>query len=358
MKTEHLLIIRFSAMGDVAMAVPVVYALAHQYPHLRITMLSRPFARPFFENLAPNVGFMEADIKGEYRGMKGLNALYRRLTAKNFTAIADLHNILRSGYLRMRFNIDRYTVAHINKHRSGRRQLTNQAHKLLQQQPSSFQNYADVLAALGYPVKWEPTETTAPTFVSLFPPEGGPLYTITSRIGEKKGFQQWIGIAPFAAHQGKIYPTELMEQVIEGIARNHPSCRIFLFGGSDEERAQLDTWATRYSHCTNASSLLANLSEELILMSHLHVMVTMDSANMHLASLVNTPVVSVWGATHPYAGFLGWRQQAANCIQLDLPCRPCSIYGSKSCLHGDYRCLRGIQPQAIVDRVEAVLNNQ
>ena len=123
MKTEHILVIRFSAMGDVAMTVPVVYSLAKQYPHVRITVLSRPFARPFFTDLAPNIGFMEADIKGEYKGIKGLNALYRRLVAKQFTAIADLHSVLRSDYLRMRFNLDNFKVAHIDKHRKGKRKL-------------------------------------------------------------------------------------------------------------------------------------------------------------------------------------------------------------------------------------------
>ena len=96
MKKEHILVIRFSAMGDVAMTVPVVYSLAHQYPDIRITVLSRAFARPFFEDLAPNVGFMVADLKNEYKGIKGLNALYRRLAAKQFTAVADLHSVLRS----------------------------------------------------------------------------------------------------------------------------------------------------------------------------------------------------------------------------------------------------------------------
>ena len=96
MKTDHLLIIRFSAQGEVAMFVPVVSSLARQYPDLRITVLSRPFARVFFDELAPNVGFMEADLQGEYRGVKGLNALYRRLIAKNFTAIADMHDTLSS----------------------------------------------------------------------------------------------------------------------------------------------------------------------------------------------------------------------------------------------------------------------
>ena len=110
MKHDHILIIRFSALGDVAMTVPVVYSLAQQYPDVRITMLSRPFARQLFENIAPNVNFMEADLKAEYHGVKGLNALYRRLVAKQFTHIADLHNVLRSEYLRMSFNLGRYRV--------------------------------------------------------------------------------------------------------------------------------------------------------------------------------------------------------------------------------------------------------
>ena len=137
MKTEHILIIRFSAIGDVAMAVPVVYSLATQYPHVRITMLSKAFARPLFENLAPNVSFMEADIKNEYHGVKGLNALFRRLKAKHFTAIADFHHVLRSDYLRLRFNMNRYHVEHINKHRKGKRRLTSTHHKRMEKQPDS-----------------------------------------------------------------------------------------------------------------------------------------------------------------------------------------------------------------------------
>lgn len=350
MKTEHILIMRFSAMGDVAMAVPVVSALAQQYPHLRITVLSRPFARPLFEDMAPNVGFMGADIKGEYRGMKGLNALYRRLVAKNFTAVADFHSILRSSYLRMRFNLARYRVEHIDKHRSQRRKLTAQQGKCLEQIPTSFQNYADVLARLGYPVKL--------SFKSIFPPTGGNLRLLPAAIGEKKAFQQWVGIAPFAAHKGKIYPTEKMEQVIAEVTRRHPSCRIFLFGGGEEEHRVLNSWAGRHPNAINASALLGGLQQELILMSHLDVMVSMDSANMHLASICGTRVVSVWGATHPFAGFMGWNQSTADAVQADMPCRPCSIYGNRPCLRGDYACLTSIQPEAIVQKVERVLSEK
>lgn len=350
MKTEHILIIRFSALGDIAMMVPVVYSLAKQYPHLRITVLSRPFARPLFEELASNVGFMEADVSNEYRGVKGLNALYRRLMAKNFTAIADLHNIIRSKYLRLRFNLGRHKVAHVNKHHGEKRRLTNQNNKQLRQLTTAFQNYADVFAELGYPVKLE--------FTSIFPQEGGNLHLLPPQVGERKGFQQWIGVAPFAAHRNKVYPLDKMEEVIQTIIQKHPSCRIFLFGGGGKEKEVIDGWQQKYEACTNASALLRSIDKELILMSHLDVLVSMDSANMHLASLVNTPVVSVWGATHPYAGFLGWKQDTAHIVQVDLPCRPCSIYGRKACARGDLACMHEIQPVNIINKVEEILSRR
>ena len=386
-------------MGDVAMTVPVVKSLAQQYPDLRITVLSKPFARTLFDGLAPNVSFMGADIKGEYHGIKGLNALYRRLTAKNFTAIADLHSILRSSYLRMRFNFDRYRVAHIDKHRAMRRALTATNNKQLVQLPTPFEGYADVLAQLGYPVNIN--------FTSIFPPEGGDLKLIApfingkSKSGEEKKLserekaireetacegaetkalsegaegkreeekvlsekeeeevkaeslkprgEKWIGIAPFAAHKGKIYPLEKMERVIELLLEREPNCRIFLFGGGAEERELLTQWESRHDRCTCA--LLGSLYNELVLMSHLDTMVSMDSANMHLASLTGTRVVSVWGATHPFAGFMGWNQSPADAVQTTLPCRPCSIFGNKPCLHGDYPCLNSITPEEIVERV-------
>lgn len=348
MRTEHILIIRFSALGDVAMTVPVVDSLARQYPDVRITMLSRPFARPFFEYMPQNVGFMEADLKHEYYGVKGLNALYRRLTAKNFTAIADFHSVLRSDYLRMRFNIDRYKVGHIDKHRAARKQLVSQTDRRTEPLPTPFECYADVLARLGYPVKID--------FTSIFPPGGGDMSRLPAEFNTPKADGEvWLGVAPFAAHSGKVYPTDKMEKAVRLLADRLPGCRLFLFGGGESETAVLNEWTTRFSRCVNASARLGGIGSELILMSHLDAMVSMDSANMHMASIAGTPVVSVWGATHPLAGFTGWGQDPADAVQADLPCRPCSIYGNKPCLRGDYLCLNSIPPEEIAARVELVL---
>lgn len=166
----------------------------------------------------------------------------------------------------------------------------------------------------------------------------------------------WVGLAPFAAHAGKIYPEEKMRDLIALLNQRHPSWRFFLFGGGGRERDLLTAWAEPFPKTQCVGTLLHSLDEELILMSRLDAMVSMDSANMHLASVVGTPVVSVWGATHPFAGFMGWGQPAENAIQVEgLPCRPCSVYGNTPCLRGDFACMAGIAPERIVKRIEEVV---
>ena len=330
------------------MTLPVVYSLAKEYPDVRITVLSRAYARPFYEDLAPNVNFMEADLKGEYHGMRGLNTLYRRLVAKQFTHVADLHSVLRSEYLRLRFNMGRFRVEHMKKHRRERRHLLKPRKRQRRPLPTSFENYLEVFRRLGFPIN-------NPSFTSIFPPEGGNLNLVPAAIGAKRSWEHWIGVAPFAAHKGKIYPVEKMQQVVALLLEQHPKARVFLFGRGEEEEAVFSRWTKLMPRCVSVGANTETLHQELIVMSHLDVMVSMDSANMHLASLTNTPVVSVWGATHPYTGFLGWGQKMENTVGVDMDCRPCSIYGQKQCRKGNYPCLNAIRPETIVEKVNLLL---
>ena len=149
-----------------------------------------------------------------------------------------------------------------------------------------------------------------------------------------------------------------MEIVIQLLIQGYPQARLYLFGGGKNETPVMNEWAAKYPQVINASALLDGLSQELTLMSHLNVMLSMDSGNMHLASLVHTPVVSIWGATHPYTGFMGWNQDVANAVQIDLPCRPCSIYGNKPCMRGDYACLNNVAPETIVEKTMNILKQK
>ena len=332
---KKLLIIRFSALGDIAMSVPVVHDLAMQYPDLDITMLSREMARPLFERLPNNVHFIGADLNGRHKGLLGLERLRNDYHLEDFDYIADFHNVLRTFILRIDNQMRGQKVAIIDKGRKGKRALTRQKNKVFVQQATSFERYAKVLEQLGFPIK--------PQFVKLDYSAFCETQKATNEI--------WIGIAPFAKHEAKVYPLEKMEQVIKALSERG-NTTVFLFGGGNEENEQIERLCAEYSHVKPAKSQ-QGLKGELALMGQLDVMLSMDSANMHLASLVGTRVVSVWGGTHPYAGFLGWNQKASDCIQLDLPCRPCSVYGNKACFRGDYACLNGIAVEDIISIIQS-----
>ena len=99
-----------------------------------------------------------------------------------------------------------------------------------------------------------------------------------------------------------------------------------------------------------------SMNDELAEIAKLDLMISMDSANMHLASMCDVPVLSIWGATHPYAGFMGWGQPLDHAIQVELPCSPCSVFGNKACYRGDWACLQQIEPATVVvDNVYRVL---
>ena len=86
-------------------------------------------------------------------------------------------------------------------------------------------------------------------------------------------------------------------------------------------------------------------------------MLTMESANMHLASLVDLQAMTIWGPTSPACGYQGYNQVVQDDIQLEMDCRPCSITGDKPCKYGDYRCLRNISPDDIAQRVIAAVEH-
>ena len=341
----RILIMRLSALGDVAMTVPVVTSLALQYPQLEITVLSREQFRPLFNIMPANVSFIGGQFNNKHRGIEGLNRLYAELKPMKFDYVADFHDVLRTKYLRMRFAMTGAAMEHIDKDRKAKRRLTRRDDKVLVSLKSSFRRYADVLENLGFPILLN--------FTSIYGQGTGDFKLIEPIVGARSEGETWLGIAPFAKHKGKIYPLEKQEKVVAHFA-NRPNTRVFLFGGGADEKAIVDGWVAKYPSLT---SLIGKLSfdQELNVISHLDLMLSMDSANMHLASIVNTPVVSIWGATHPYAGFLGWKQLPVNCVQLDMSCRPCSIFGDKPCFRGDYACMYDITPEQVIEKVEGVL---
>jgi ADP-heptose:LPS heptosyltransferase len=323
----RVLVIRFSALGDVAMTIPVLYSVANRYPEDEFVFLTKETLQPLFVNKPDNLEIFPVDTKGKHKGAGGMLKLLRELREKEIEQVIDLHLVLRSIGIDCYFKLKEKKVAAINKGKKEKNRLTRKHNKTLTPLKSSIERYQQVFEDLGYDASLD--------FTSLF-------------TDKDKKDETWIGIAPFAKHPGKIYPFGQMEKVIQ-LLNEKPDIRIFLFGGKDDG-SLLDFWAGKYERVESRAGYLS-FPEELSLINNLNVMLSMDSANMHLASLVNTPVVSIWGATHPHAGFYGYKQDIRNAVQADLKCRPCSVYGNKRCCNGSYDCLNRIEPESIVEKI-------
>ncbi|MDE6266657.1 MAG: glycosyltransferase family 9 protein [Muribaculaceae bacterium] len=346
---KRVLVARFSALGDVAMAIPVLYSAARCYPDVEFIFITRPAMTSMFVNAPVNLKPVGVDLKGKYAGTTAMWHLFKDLRREyGFEAFIDLHDVIRTQLLGLFCRLHRIPVRRIRKGRRGKRALTRRTGKIMLPLTSSRARYRGVFYAMGLPLEER--------FDGLFGRSKAPVDMLPDFARSHSEGERWIGIAPFAAHKGKIYPKEMMERVVEELASDTRN-RLFFFGGGASEEQILDGWVNRFPGTVSLAGRRLGFPVELALMSHCDVMVSMDSGNMHLASLVNTPVVSVWGATHPFCGFKGWHQRDCNMVQLPLTCRPCSVFGDKPCHRGDYFCLKGINPSKIVDKVKSVIDS-
>ena len=338
-----ILVIRLSAIGDVAMTVPVIYSAAKANPQHTFTVLTQAFLIPVFMNRPANVDVIGINTKAAEKTLGGLLRFASALVKYESDVVLDLHNVIRTLIIRGMFRIKGKKVYVVDKARKERKRLTERNHKELKPLRPVIERYADVFRAAGL--------NYTETFTSLYESKPADLSAMEAVAGTKTG--KWIGIAPFAKHRGKIYPVDDMEQVVARWSENE-DYTIFLLGGRGYEEAVLEQWAFQYPRVKSVVGRYS-LDNELALISRLDVLLCMDSANMHFASLVDTKVISVWGATHPYAGFYGYHQDPKNAVQLDLPCRPCSVFGQKRCFRGDWACMTQITPEMIVDKINSTL---
>ncbi len=327
----HILVIRLSAMGDVAMTVPVLRAFTKQYPDVKLTVLTRDLFKPFFRDLK-NVAVFSADLKGKHKGFFGLLDLSKELRIIGIDAVADLHNVLRSNILKI-FLLD-LKIIQLDKGRTDKKELiTGQKFEQLK---TTHQRYQDVFEKLGFPIKEADPE---------FPERSVLSYKTSEIVG--RDTRHLIGIAPFAAHKSKMYPLELMEVVIKDLSKNY---KVLLFGGK-EEADYLSTLETE--DVTSIAGKLT-LDEELDVISNLDVMLSMDSGNAHMAAMMGVKVVTLWGVTHPYAGFYPFNQDETLAVLADrskFPKIPTSIYGNK-CPEGYEDCMHTILPKDVIEKIE------
>ncbi len=327
---HHLLVMRNSAMGDVAMLPHALRAFCGAYPDVRVTVATQKMFRPFFDGL--NVDFLDVDTKGAQHSLAGMWRLAAEARSMGVDAVADVHDVMRSQVFRLSMMLHGVPTAHIAKGRCAKKRFICRHGRGVESLRHSVLRYCDTIRALGFEFP-----DPAPAVHSERP----------NPMGEKTG--KWVGFAPFSAHAGKTYPEDMRRELVRLLSERYD--RVFIHGGGGAEAEFAQQMEALYPNVTALFGKM-RFAGELDLISHLDCVISMDSLVMHMASLMATPVVSIWGATHPGLGFLGYGADPRGILQADMECRPCSVFGAKPCKYGDYRCLRAITPEMVVAKVD------
>lgn len=340
----QLLAYRFSALGDVALTVPALRGVLQENPEIEITLVSTASLAPLFFGIE-RLNFYGVDLKN-YVGITGLYRLFREISSlQEWTAVIDLHSVLRTWTLNNYFRIAGTPVFSIDKGRKEKAALVAKKNKVLKPLKHSAERYLDVFREAGFDCSLAdgPVITAKPEATELL------SNFLKSNGIEKTG--RWIGLAPFSIHRQKTWPYAMVTALIEDLGRE-PGLKIFLLGGPAEQQ-ELHALSSTFEHCHNMAGMFT-LEEEIALMYELDAMIAMDSFNMHLAALCDRKVVSIWGGTHQYAGFGPLNQNVKNIVEVpaeDLSCRPCSVFGNKPCYRKDLACLERISPQMVIDKL-------
>lgn len=344
---KKILVYRFSAMGDVVMVLPVLKGLLESDDQLEIYLLTRPFLFPVFEGI-DRLHLVAADLKGKHKGVPGLFRLFRQLRREiNPDQVFDLHQVMRTKVLNFFFRLSKTPVVCFNKGRDEKKAAVKA--KMHEQLPSSIDRYAAAFSSAGFRFV-----LPAPGLFASSPKAG-----LLKKLGiDRENGEKLVGIAPFARHRQKVWGVDKVRELMS-LLQQVPGLSVLLFGGGAGELKTLEQLAAEFPNAVVANTKI-DFREELQLLPHLDVMVSMDSANMHLGAMSGIPVVSVWGATHPSLGFAPYHQPAENLMQYnghELDCRPCSVFGNKKCRYGDVRCMQYIPVSQVAERIGYLLDH-
>ena len=338
--SKKIAVLRFSALGDVAMLVPILRMAKKQYPDIELNIFTKkPFDQIFH---TADISATGINFKNEYKGILGLRNLAQEIDLQNFDVILDMHSVLRT-YILDFFSSTKFH--RLDKGRAEKAAMIKAKERPEKPLLSMHERYAAVFEKAGYKLNLQ--TQLDPIAVKKLPEL--PFSPDASR--------PFIGIAPFSAHASKEYPLEKMKMVIRKI-QAEIKVNILLFGGGKVEEEKLNSLANEFENVFSTASVLS-LQDQIKWMSQLKLMISMDSGNGHLASVMGIPVITIWGATHPYLGFQPFDQPQENQLLPDAekyPAIPVSVFGKTK---DEYyaNAIGSIDPSAIVKQVISNLKN-
>jgi lipopolysaccharide heptosyltransferase II len=325
----RILVVRYSALGDVVLATSILDPLRRRYPGARIEWVTDPVYAPLLEGLPEIAEVHRLGRDGE----DGVLRVAARVRGR-FDVAIDLQHKVRSAMV-VRAAAPRRAVFRRRTGAQALRALLGSDPPL--QRAHQTRLYAEALTPLG-------VADPGPTKVSL---------STRARVLAADALQAVDGpavaIAPGARWATKRWAPERFAAVADALAGD--GWRIVLAGGPGDREAFAAFRAEARAPVAADLSLLP-VDALAAALARVKLLVACDSGPVHLAGAVGTPALALFGPTSAAR----WGPQApGRALSLGLPCAPCSNHGGERCPEGHHRCLADLAPEAVVAAARAML---
>ncbi len=337
---SRILIIRLSSLGDIILTTPFIRALRKKFPSSEIGYVTREQYVPLIAH-HPDVDHVYFLRHGD--GFRELRALAEKLRAANYEHVFDLHNNVRSRFLRTLLAVPSSNICKDNLKKYILVSFHTNLFKDIVPVP---ERYARTASALGIVLDKDGPRVHIPTHVTK-----RALSILESR--QKHDADRTVALCPGARHFTKKWPLEKWIELARSLLEKG-NTRIFLFG-SKEESGYCDEIQRVFPDTVTSFCGALSVLETAACLANCDAAVTNDSGLMHLATAVQVPVVGIFGSTVREFGFFPYQSRAVVVENNDISCRPCTHIGRDRCPRRHFACLNDINPKTVVQAIDRLL---
>ncbi|MEO8446585.1 MAG: glycosyltransferase family 9 protein [bacterium] len=338
-----ILIIQTAFLGDVILTLPLVQVLKQKCPESKIDFLCIPQT----SGLLKNNPYINETIVYDKRnsGNRSLDELIKTLKGNEYDVIISPHRSFRSSMIsyfskaRNTISFNTSSLSFLYRHRVS---YISSIHEI-QRNLKLLEPLGIIEDRIIQPELFPGTEEA--TKVNEF--------FLENKIDQK---EKIISVAPGSVWFTKRFPEEKFVKLCDLLSED--DLRIILIGGKEDEKyCSFIKEKSVNKNIINAAENFSILeSAEIIKRSAL--LVSNDSAPLHIADAVGTPVIAVFGATIPQFGFYPYGKKDVIIETEGLKCRPCSIHGGNKCPIGTFVCMKNIEEEKIALNIKKILSQK
>jgi len=343
---DKILIIRLSSMGDIILSSPLIRILRAAYPKVQIDFL----VKSEYADLIRFNPHLSTIIELKSLEDDELKLLKKSLYRTRYDIIFDIHNSLRSRYLRW-FSGAKY-IRVINKRIIRRFFLVNFKWNFYKNIPSVADRYLET----GKDFHLSNDGKGLEIFIN-----DESVSTVKAMLGKYKldRYDMVIGIAPSARHYTKRWLPERYVELGTMISKKF-NAKLLLFGSKNEQDYCGDiAQMINVNLGSDAAESLAGkltLLETAAALDHCDIVITNDSGVMHLAAARKKKVVAIFGSTIKEFGFYPYETESVVVETKNLSCRPCSHIGLEKCPRNHFRCMKDIYAVDVLNVIYKMLD--